>query len=100
MSDVKYDERWFEGLHGADLLAEKLCQVINIEGDKDGVDAGERFYAALMLVADLVSSTQCASCRAAMAKSARKVLPDLLKQAMQKPVTDPECLRLQMPHLH
>jgi hypothetical protein len=92
MSDLKFDERWFEGLHGADLLSEKLNQVTNIEGDKDDLNGGERLYAALMLVADLIGHVQCAGCRAVMAKSARKVLPKLIKEAMQRPITEP--------HLH
>ena len=86
MSDVKFDERWFEGLHGADLLAEKLNQVLNSESNLDTCDAIE---AALTLVAALVGNTQCAPCRAGMAKSVRKVLPDLLKQAMQRPIIEP-----------
>jgi hypothetical protein len=92
MSDVKFDERWFEGLHGADLLSEKLCQVTNIEGEKDDLDHDKRFLAALMLVADLIGNTQCASCRAHMAKLVRKLLPEMVKEAMQQPITEP--------HLH
>ena len=60
MNDVKFDERWLEGLQGADRLSEKLCQVVNTEGNKDDLDQGERFLAALMLVADLIGNTQCA----------------------------------------
>jgi hypothetical protein len=86
MSDVKFDERWFEGLHGADLLAEKLNQVLNSESNLDTCDA---IVAALSLVAALMGNTQCASRRADRVKAARKALPDLLKQAMQRPIIEP-----------
>jgi hypothetical protein len=92
MSDVKFDERWLEELQGADRLSEKLCQVVNTEGNKDSLDRGDQFLAALMLVADLIANTQCAPCRARMAKSVRKVLPKMVKEAMRQPITEP--------HLH
>ena len=86
MSDVKFDERWFEGLHGTDLLAEKLNQVLNNESNRDTCD---EIVAALSVVATLIGDTQCASRRADRVNAARKALPDLLKQAMQKPIIEP-----------
>ena len=86
MSDVKFDERWFEGLHGADLLAEKLNQVLNNESNRDICGEIEE---ALCLVAELIGNTQSASRRADMAKAVPEILADLLEQAMQRPTIEP-----------
>ena len=90
MSDLKFkfDEDQFEGLSGSDLLGEKLYQVT----EKEDLDTDDKILAVLMLVADLVGHTQCASCRPKMAKWASDVLEIVLKSAMQQPITEP--------HLH
>jgi hypothetical protein len=86
MSDVKFDERWFEGRRGADLLAEKLCQVRNSESNCDPFD---EITAVLSIVAELIGNTQSASRRAVRVRKVRKILPDLLRQAMQRPFSEP-----------
>jgi hypothetical protein len=86
MSGVKFDQRWFEGLHGADLLAEKLNQVINAEGNSD---AAGHIEATLLLVAGILERAQYLPLKADRAKVIRKILSDLLKQAMQRPIIEP-----------
>jgi hypothetical protein len=86
MSGVKFDQRWFEGLHGADLLAEKLNQVINAEGNSD---AAGHIEAALLVLTDVIEQAECLPLRPDDANVIRKGLSDLLKQAMQRPITEP-----------
>jgi hypothetical protein len=88
MAKREYDERWFEGLTGRELLAEKLCQVLNREADKD--DPNQKLQAAILLVVTLVVDTSCRSCRQVMVESIGKVLPRLLQRALGAPLTGPK----------
>jgi hypothetical protein len=82
MSDVKFDERWFEGRQGADLLTEKLHQVLN---QQDKRDLHDEIGEALCLVAGLIGDIESASRRANMVKAVPEILADLLEQALQRP---------------
>ena len=47
---------------------------------------GERLFALLMVIADIVGSIQCRDCRKVARRSVKKLLPDFHEKAMKRPV--------------